>query len=74
MYFYLPVNRKFNTDIISLIMIVLNSWVELEVKIIGLQPTKTRAELDSSTVLKQIFYEYHPLKVRTVTHGSYRSL
>ena len=29
--------------------------------IIGLQPTKTRAELDSSTVLKQIFYEYHPL-------------
>ena len=36
--------------------------------VIGLQPTKTRAELDSSTVLletrsclKQIFYEYHPL-------------
>ena len=27
----------------------------------GLQPTKTGAELDSSTVLKQIFYEYHPL-------------
>ena len=30
-----------------------------KISIIGLQPTKTRAELDSSTVLKQIFYEYH---------------
>ena len=28
--------------------------------LIGLQPTKTRAELDSS---KQIFYEYHPLSI-----------
>ena len=30
--------------------------------IIGLQPTKTRAKLDSLTVLylKQIFYDYHP--------------
>ena len=36
--------------------------------IIGLQPsTNTRAELDSSTVLKQIFYayEYHPLRILT---------
>ena len=31
--------------------------------VIGLQPNKTRAELDSSTVLKQIFYEYHPLTI-----------
>ena len=33
---------------------------------LGLQPTKMRAELDSSTVLKQIFYEYHPLKQYTL--------
>ena len=35
-----------------------------EILLIGLQPIKTRAEMDSSTVyLKQIFYEYHrPLK------------
>ena len=31
--------------------------------VVGLQPTKTRAELDLLTVLnlKQIFYEYHPM-------------
>ena len=34
-------------------------------EVIGLQPTKTRAELDSSTVLKQIFYEYHPLIINS---------
>ena len=33
--------------------------------VIGLQSTKTRAELDSSTVLKQIFYEYHPCVLLT---------
>ena len=34
---------------------------------IGLQPIKPRAELDSSTVLKQIFYGYHPLKFEVVS-------
>ena len=34
---------------------------------IGLQPIKTRAEWDSSTVLKQIFYEYHPLTRSSLT-------
>ena len=37
--------------------------------LVGLQPTKTRVELDSSMVLyylRQIFYEYHPL-IMTLT-------
>ena len=38
-------------------------YVICEQPLIGLQPIKTRAELDSSTVLKQIFYEYHPLNL-----------
>ena len=35
----------------------------LIIPFVSLQPTKTRAELDSLTVLylKQIFYKYHPL-------------
>ena len=37
-----------------------NHLLAFKILNIGLQPTKTRAELDSSTVyLKQIFYEYH---------------
>ena len=40
--------------------------------VIGLQPIKTRAEWDSSTViLKQIFYEYHPLSRRSYTFDGF---
>ena len=45
---------------------ILHSYIKIVYYIVvGLQPTKTGAELDSSTVsikyLEQIFYEYYPL-------------